>query len=215
MAMRSPITRGANLSDPGGLPRAATYGLRGFAVDAALISKGVTPTGPEEEDLMLVADVEPISSTGVPTRDLWITIWSRSRAAAVVAVDRLVCALCGLRGHAMVRHFEPARMSLVCLSCGHNTPGWTMQQHSTVYESRSPTARSVKTPYVRHGWQTVTTSLRRVASSTPRITRSLSCTARDAITAMSRRFVPSRSLSYGVQQTEYRHVAERKVKDKQ
>lgn len=106
-----------------------SYGLRGFAVDAALPSNGVTRTGPEEEDLMLVADVEPISSTGVPARDLWIALWSRFRAAAVITVDRLVCALCGFRGHAMVRHFEPARMSLVCLSCGHNTPGWTMQQH--------------------------------------------------------------------------------------
>jgi hypothetical protein len=107
-------------------------------VDAALPSNGVTWTGPEEEDLMLVADV-------------WITIWSRFRAAAVITVDRLVCALCGFRGHAMVRHFEPARMSLVCLSCGHNTPGWTMQQHSTVYESRSPRARSVKTLWVSSG----------------------------------------------------------------
>ena len=125
-------------------------------MDAALISKGVTRTGPEEEDLMFA--------------DLWITIWSRSRAAAAITVDRLVCALCGLRGHAMVRHFEPARMSLLCLSCGHNTPGWTMQQHSNVYESGSPTARSAKTPYVRHGWQTVTTSLRGAAS---RLTASL------------------------------------------
>lgn len=35
-------------------------------------------------------------------------------------------ALCGLRGHVMVRHFEPARLSLRCLACGAETPGWTI-----------------------------------------------------------------------------------------
>jgi hypothetical protein len=35
-------------------------------------------------------------------------------------------ALCGLRGHEMVRHFEPARLSLRCVACGAETPGWTI-----------------------------------------------------------------------------------------
>lgn len=35
-------------------------------------------------------------------------------------------ALCGLRGHDDVLHFEPARLSLRCLKCGRQTPGWTL-----------------------------------------------------------------------------------------
>jgi hypothetical protein len=42
------------------------------------------------------------------------------------AVSRGHRALCGLRGHEMVRHFEPARLSLRCVACGAETPGWTI-----------------------------------------------------------------------------------------
>lgn len=35
-------------------------------------------------------------------------------------------ALCRLRGHEMVLHFEPARLSLQCPECGAETPGWTI-----------------------------------------------------------------------------------------
>jgi hypothetical protein len=34
--------------------------------------------------------------------------------------------LCGARGHEMVRHFEPGRLSLRCLLCGAETSGWTL-----------------------------------------------------------------------------------------
>ena len=30
----------------------------------------------------------------------------------------------------MAMRFEKTRMSLQCLSCGHNTPGWTIHAHS-------------------------------------------------------------------------------------
>jgi hypothetical protein len=33
---------------------------------------------------------------------------------------------CGLRGHEMVVHFAPDRMSLCCLSCGAETLGWSI-----------------------------------------------------------------------------------------
>jgi hypothetical protein len=39
------------------------------------------------------------------------------------AMRRLMCLV---RGHEMVRYFEPRRMALRCLSCGHQTPGWTI-----------------------------------------------------------------------------------------
>jgi hypothetical protein len=34
--------------------------------------------------------------------------------------------VCGLRGHDMVLHFEPERLSLQCLACGVRTHGWTI-----------------------------------------------------------------------------------------
>jgi hypothetical protein len=33
---------------------------------------------------------------------------------------------CALRGHHMAFHFEPDRLSLRCLTCGAETPGWTL-----------------------------------------------------------------------------------------
>jgi hypothetical protein len=35
-------------------------------------------------------------------------------------------AVCGLRGHDMVLHFEPDRLSLECLACGARTQGWAL-----------------------------------------------------------------------------------------
>jgi hypothetical protein len=35
--------------------------------------------------------------------------------------------ICGLRGHEAVLHFERQRLSLRCLSCGHETTGWSLQ----------------------------------------------------------------------------------------
>ena len=43
------------------------------------------------------------------------------------AIDWLVRTLCGLRGHAMMLHFESARLSLHCANCGQTTPGWAIQ----------------------------------------------------------------------------------------
>jgi hypothetical protein len=44
-------------------------------------------------------------------------------AAIVRWYGRMVC---GLTGHEMVFHFEANRVSLHCLSCGHESPGWTV-----------------------------------------------------------------------------------------
>ena len=34
--------------------------------------------------------------------------------------------LCGLHGHDALLHFEQDRISLMCTSCGHETPGWEL-----------------------------------------------------------------------------------------
>jgi hypothetical protein len=37
---------------------------------------------------------------------------------------RLGQAICGLRGHDEVLHFEASRVMMRCASCCHDTPGW-------------------------------------------------------------------------------------------
>ena len=43
----------------------------------------------------------------------------------VACAGRLVC---GVRGHVMVRRFEPSRLSLRCLVCGAESTGWRLHQ---------------------------------------------------------------------------------------
>lgn len=35
---------------------------------------------------------------------------------------------CALHGHDTLLHFEQERMSLRCVSCGHETPGWELTE---------------------------------------------------------------------------------------
>jgi hypothetical protein len=35
---------------------------------------------------------------------------------------------CGLRGHDTLLRFENERMSLRCVSCGHESPGWELNE---------------------------------------------------------------------------------------
>ena len=47
--------------------------------------------------------------------------------------------MCGLQGHDTLMHFERGRMSLQCMSCGYQTPGWdvrkTPTQHHDIVEA--------------------------------------------------------------------------------
>ena len=36
--------------------------------------------------------------------------------------------LCGFSGHDTLLHFENERMSLRCVSCGHESPGWELNE---------------------------------------------------------------------------------------
>lgn len=75
---------------------------------------------------MLVSHAEsmlPIPPTGAFLNALW----PRARAVAIATAEGLLRARCGVGGHAMAMRFDKSRMSLHCLSCGHNTPGWTIQ----------------------------------------------------------------------------------------
>jgi hypothetical protein len=41
---------------------------------------------------------------------------------------RVQYALCSLHGHDPLLHFEQNRMYLRCASCGHETPGWELDE---------------------------------------------------------------------------------------
>ena len=43
-------------------------------------------------------------------------------------MDWLRQSLCGLHGHDTMLRFEQERMSLRCVSCGHETPGWALDE---------------------------------------------------------------------------------------
>jgi hypothetical protein len=46
----------------------------------------------------------------------------------VRVIDRLRQMYCGLHGHDTLLHFEHERMFLRCVSCGHETPGWELNE---------------------------------------------------------------------------------------
>jgi len=43
-------------------------------------------------------------------------------------MDRVRQLLCGLHGHDTLLQFEQDRMFLRCVSCGHETPGWMIDE---------------------------------------------------------------------------------------
>ena len=75
---------------------------------------------------MLVSHTESAPSMSL-TGGYLNALWPRASAMAIAAAEGLSQARCGLGGHTMAMRFEKTRLSLHCLSCGHNTPGWTIQ----------------------------------------------------------------------------------------
>jgi hypothetical protein len=78
---------------------------------------------------MFASHAEPMPSVS-PTGAFLDALWPRASAMVVAAAEGLSQARCGLGGHTMVTRFEKTRMSLQCLTCGRNTPGWTIQTRS-------------------------------------------------------------------------------------
>jgi hypothetical protein len=56
------------------------------------------------------------------------------------AVEQVRQFICGLHGHDSLLHFEQGRLSLLCPSCGYETPGWDVKgapvQHQAVERKR-------------------------------------------------------------------------------
>jgi hypothetical protein len=55
--------------------------------------------------------------------------------------DRLRQVVCGLHGHDTLLHFEHERISLRCASCGHETPGWELNEVPPTVTVRSDAHR--------------------------------------------------------------------------
>ena len=66
-------------------------------------------------------------------------------------------AICGLHGHDSLLHFEHDRMSLRCVSCGHESPGWELSDRPdhpkdhTVVASEESVRPGAAGPDVRTG----------------------------------------------------------------
>ena len=55
--------------------------------------------------------------------------------------------ICGLHGHDSLLHFEEARISLLCASCGHETPGWETGPRAA-REQRAAARNVVRMPLI-------------------------------------------------------------------
>ncbi len=56
------------------------------------------------------------------------TVSSERPGGIARVMESLRQAFCGLRGHDTLLHFEDERMALRCVSCGHETPGWELNE---------------------------------------------------------------------------------------
>ena len=57
--------------------------------------------------------------------------------------------VCGLHGHDSLMHFEQGRISLLCASCGHETPGWDIKQSPAAGLTSEPSRRIARMPLIR------------------------------------------------------------------
>jgi hypothetical protein len=64
-----------------------------------------------------------------------------SVGAGVRAWDWVRQAFCGLHGHDTMLNFEQERMSLRCVSCGHETPGWELNEVPPTVTNRGDNRR--------------------------------------------------------------------------
>ena len=61
-------------------------------------------------------------------RGLTTSVQAQEEGLGVRVVDWLRQAFCAMHGHDTMLHFQQERMSLRCVSCGHETPGWALNQ---------------------------------------------------------------------------------------
>ena len=59
---------------------------------------------------------------------------------------RIGQALCAMRGHDSVLHFEGKRVMMRCTSCGHDSPGWDVSGRAPRQRFEGDHRRHVLTP---------------------------------------------------------------------
>ena len=78
----------------------------------------------------------------------------RSEAPKPVGVlarvaERMQRFVCGLHGHDALLHFERGHMSLLCTSCGYESPGWDIKDASGAVRERVDAGGMRTLPLVR------------------------------------------------------------------
>ena len=56
-------------------------------------------------------------------------------------IDRLRQTYCGMQGHNALLQFQQGRMFLRCASCGHETPGWSLNEAPPTVTMRADARR--------------------------------------------------------------------------
>jgi hypothetical protein len=75
--------------------------------------------------------MERVPTTWAPAQGLLNSARSRITADAIGFAEWVRRAQCGLlEGHAMILHLDPQKLSLRCMNCGQQTPGWTIHEHA-------------------------------------------------------------------------------------
>jgi hypothetical protein len=62
------------------------------------------------------------------------------------AFGRISQMMCGLGGHDSVLHFEGKRVMMRCTSCGHNSPGWDINERAPRRRFEGDARRHLLTP---------------------------------------------------------------------
>jgi hypothetical protein len=77
---------------------------------------------------VFAALLERVPTTWAPAQGFLTNARSRITTDAISLADWLQRAGCGLEGHVMVLQLEPRKMSLRCMHCGQQTPGWSLDE---------------------------------------------------------------------------------------
>src|SRR5262245_619670 len=78
------------------------------------------------------------------------TAAATAQAEELSVIDRLRQVFCGLHGHDNLLQFEQERMFLKCVSCGHQTPGWSLDEARPTVTARGDARRHamVRPPFI-------------------------------------------------------------------
>lgn len=68
-----------------------------------------------------------VTNYPIASRD-GVTAATHAHTDGLGVLERVRQMLCGLHGHDTLLNFEQDRMSLRCVSCGHETPGWELNE---------------------------------------------------------------------------------------